>query len=204
MESYRRDLTHIRHAVERGAKLGVRCEVTRDGAMIVKHQVRIVPAAAQVELRPGVPAIEDVIGRPVEHVEAGTLAVEITAAGLGKIATEVEVEPFAARSANQCPALYVTELAKFAVIRPEPDIDRVVAAGGVGVQTSPALPVGKEVEASAHVERPGREQGSYASHDGPNQQEEEHEPRQAAKAGFSLHWERGHLGSKFISDGAWL
>ena len=60
------------------------------------------------------------------------------------------------------------------------------------MQTSPALPGWKQVEAPTHVERPRGENVRGARHDCANNQKREQDPREAARAGFSLHGERAH------------
>src|SRR5438270_313384 len=100
MQRHWRDLYHIGTHMAGNDEGCIRFEVAGEGAMVVKRQVRIVPAAAQLNFRPWVRAAHDVLHRPVVHVKAGGLAIEVPPRGPFKVSAQREVERPAGRDLN--------------------------------------------------------------------------------------------------------
>src|SRR3954454_2983216 len=158
MQRDRRHLLYVRTLMLIGDQRAAGIKGASDGAVVVKHKVRVVPLAAELKRR----RIASSEGRVVVHIKICRLALEIGAGSLVKVSAETELVCFTARRTEKSPAGNL----RFAVVdaagsgavsgRREAHIENVVA-GEVGMEASPAVPLRNEVKVAAHIERPRRE-----------------------------------------------
>ena len=85
---------------------------------------------------------------------------ESFARSFAEVAAKREREPFSSRSAQHGCAGNVSGAGVAVDLGIEINVHNVVTARGVGMQPSPALPIGQQMEAAAHVERPRSKKGS--------------------------------------------
>jgi hypothetical protein len=156
-ECYRNDFSHVWPiAAVSVINSSVRLEGPRDAAVIIHHQVGILPVAAELEARAGV--IDEVgIPWPVVHVEVNSFAISRKIQVLSHTASHMQANVLSPGSADVSSASEVC----FQVHPASAggglnlNVQKVIAA--LGVRFSPALPVRKNVKFAAEIKGPGSE-----------------------------------------------
>lgn len=132
-------------------------ESASDGAVIVEHQIRVVPPAPKLKRR-GRAAAE---GRVVVHIKMRCLALEIGAVRVFKVAAKAESEFLSARRAKPAIAANMRQ-SPISAGAGSKGYKQCVVAGEVGMHASPARPLRDDVEMAAHIEAPGSNYGDDA------------------------------------------
>jgi hypothetical protein len=150
MECERDDLLHGGRRASCFGEAAVGIKRLVDGALVVKHEVRVVPLSAELEGR-GV--VSHVLAEVIVGVKCRRSALEIGARTFLKTSGHAEAVVIAALGAESA---FAGDIGKgMAAAKPgrDGDVDRVVARG-VGMHASPAGPFGIEMKMAAHEEGP--------------------------------------------------
>jgi hypothetical protein len=156
-ECYRNDFSHVWPiAAVSVINSSVGLEGPRDAAVVVHHQVGILPVAAELEARAGV--LDEVgIPWPVVHVEVNSFAISREIQVLAHAASHMQANVFSPGSADVgsagevCFQVHPASAGGWLNL----NVQKVIAA--LGVRFSPALPVRKNVKFAAEVKGPGSE-----------------------------------------------
>src|SRR5260221_273740 len=162
MQRERHHLLYIRTHMGIGDEHAAGIKGASERAVVVKHKVRVVPLAVELERRPGA-AAED---RVIVGVKKSRFALEIGAGSLFEVSADAEAVSLTPRRAEKAMAADMRNRAVGAAPsgggRDAHEED--VVAGGVGMELSPSGPAGINMEVAAHEECPWRDDGINGAH----------------------------------------
>ena len=138
----------------------IRGKSARNAAVIVHHNVGIVPLTSEFDTRTVIRSETSEERRPVIHVEIDLFAVGVGADPASHSAAQVHPEDLAARRAQIARSANARVWINFAARRRGIEAHKDHVFPGLRVERAPSLPVGKEIELAAHEESPGSEDSS--------------------------------------------